>query len=477
MVTGMNDNIQDFIKKYSKAISEGNAAIFAGAGLSIPSGYVNWSGLIKDFAEEIHLDVNKEKDLIEVIQFYCNSKGGRGAVNDAIYDKFTKKAKSNINIQILSKLPISTYWTTNYDKIIENELEKAGKIVDIKIVPESLALTKSNRDAILYKMHGDCDNPSECILTKDDYESYNINRQLFTTALQGDLVSKTFLFIGFSFDDPNLRYILSRIILLLGENRREHYFFTKKLSKADCKPQKDYSYYNNRRNLQINDLLRYGIRAVEIEDFSEIPYILNKVSMHVYAKKVFVAGSCRYYGEWDKESAFIFMSLLGHKLVENGFSVHTGMIEGVGPQIINGVLSAISENKLQIDKFLRITTLPLINGDDSHIDIEAKRMFQNNMISETGIVIFLFGNQYYDGVLKSSKGVLHDYYRAKEQNKYMIPVGSTGFAAQDILLDMKSNREHYSYLNEYWDVLQSEKNPDKLSDIVIDVIRTITASI
>ena len=194
-------------------------------------------------------------------------------------------------------------------------------------------------------------------------------------------------------------------------------------------------------------------------------------------RSVFVAGSCRYYGEWDKESAFIFMSLLGHKLVENGFSVHTGMIEGVGPQIINGVLSAISENKLQIDKFLRITTLPLINGDDSHIDIEAKRMFQNNMISETGIVIFLFGNQYYDGVLKSSKGVLHDYYRAKEQNKYMIPVGSTGFAAQDILLDMKSNREHYSYLNEYWDVLQSEKNPDKLSDIVIDVIRTITASI
>lgn len=477
MVTGMNDNIQDFIKKYSKAISEGNAAIFAGAGLSIPSGYVNWSGLIKDFAEEIHLDVNKEKDLIEVIQFYCNSKGGRGAVNDAIYDKFTKKAKSNITIQILSKLPISTYWTTNYDKIIENELEKAGKIVDIKIVPESLALTKSNRDAILYKMHGDCDNPSGCILTKDDYESYNINRQLFTTALQGDLVSKTFLFIGFSFDDPNLRYILSRIRVLLGENRREHYFFTKKLSKADCKPQKDYSYYNNRRNLQINDLLRYGIRAVEIEDFSEIPYILNKVSMHVYTKKVFVAGSCRYYGEWDKESAFIFMSLLGRKLVENGFSVHTGMIEGVGPQIINGVLSAISENKLQIDKFLRITTLPLINGDDSHIDIEAKSMFQNNMISETGIVIFLFGNQYYDGVLKSSKGVLHDYYRAKEQNKYMIPVGSTGFAAQDILLDMKSNREHYSYLNEYWDVLQSEKNPDKLSDIVIDVIRTITASI
>ncbi len=34
--------------------------IFAGAGLSIPSGYIDWKGLLKDFAGEVGLDIEKE---------------------------------------------------------------------------------------------------------------------------------------------------------------------------------------------------------------------------------------------------------------------------------------------------------------------------------------------------------------------------------------------------------------------------------
>ena len=34
------------IKEYTKAIEEGRAGIFAGAGLSIDSGYVNWKELM-----------------------------------------------------------------------------------------------------------------------------------------------------------------------------------------------------------------------------------------------------------------------------------------------------------------------------------------------------------------------------------------------------------------------------------------------
>lgn len=55
--------VSDFKRQYVKAIQEGYAAIFAGAGLSRPSGFVNWKELLRELAEEIHLDVDKETDI------------------------------------------------------------------------------------------------------------------------------------------------------------------------------------------------------------------------------------------------------------------------------------------------------------------------------------------------------------------------------------------------------------------------------
>jgi hypothetical protein len=74
----------------------------------------------------------------------------------------------------------------------------------------SMTMMLSKSRVNVYKMHGDIDRPDEAILTKDDYESYHVKMQPFLNALSGDLISKTFLFLGFSFTDPNLDYILSR---------------------------------------------------------------------------------------------------------------------------------------------------------------------------------------------------------------------------------------------------------------------------
>ncbi len=38
----MDREIELFIRDFLKEVREGNAAIFAGAGLSAPAGYVNW---------------------------------------------------------------------------------------------------------------------------------------------------------------------------------------------------------------------------------------------------------------------------------------------------------------------------------------------------------------------------------------------------------------------------------------------------
>jgi len=218
---------EEFIRKYTNAIREGNAAVFAGAGLSRASGYVDWKGLLRPLAADIDLDVDKETDLLSVAQFYRNKKGSNTSISQAIMDAFSKNVGTNENIQILARLPIFTYWTTNYDELLETGIREANRNPDVKAESDQLSVMKHDRDAIVYKMHGDVNRPANAVLTKTDYELYENRRPLFRTALKGDLISKVFLFVGFSFKDPNLDYILSQIHSLLDENTPEHFcFFT-----------------------------------------------------------------------------------------------------------------------------------------------------------------------------------------------------------------------------------------------------------
>src|SRR5687768_4628634 len=196
----MDKEIELFITHYLKELREDNAAFFAGAGLSAPAGWVNWRDLLRPIAEELGLDIEQETDLVAVAQYHCNQNAGnRHRLNQLLIEQLTVGATPTDNHRLLAHLPISTYWTTNYDQLIETALRGAGKIPDVKYVTEQLATTKVRRDAVVYKMHGDVENPHEAVLIKDDYEKYHLKRGAFINALAGDLVSKTFLFIGFSF--------------------------------------------------------------------------------------------------------------------------------------------------------------------------------------------------------------------------------------------------------------------------------------
>ena len=207
----MNREISLFVDKYVKEIKDNNAAMFIGAGFSKSAAYVDWKNLLRSIAEDLELDVDKEYDLVSLAQYCYNKNGNRSLINDTIFDEFSKEKDIDENHRIIARLPILTYWTTNYDSLIEDALNDAKRIVDVKYSNKHLSLTKPHRDAIVYKMHGDKSNPDEAILIKDDYEQYYRNHAQFITALSGDLISKTFLFVGFSFSDPNIDYILSRI--------------------------------------------------------------------------------------------------------------------------------------------------------------------------------------------------------------------------------------------------------------------------
>lgn len=168
-------------------------------------------------------------------------------------------------------------------------------------MPEDLNITKPNTDVIVYKMHGDIDNAYDAVITKEDYELYETKRELYSQALKGDLVSKTFLFIGFSFDDPNLSYILSRVRTMVGENGRLHYCFMRKVNKDDPKykgkDEKEFIYDEVKQDLKIKDLKRYNIHVLLVDKYEEITEILQNIAYLVNYKNVFVSGSATDFGE------------------------------------------------------------------------------------------------------------------------------------------------------------------------------------
>lgn len=459
------------IKKYTKAIREGNAAIFAGAGLSRSSGYVDWKTFLKPLAEELGLDIDKESDLLSLAQYYRNETGNRASINQEILNAFNKKASDNENINIITRLPIATYWTTNYDKLLEKGLEKANRRVDVKIDSDQLSYTLSDRDAVVYKMHGDVDHPANAVLTKDDYVLYDKKRPIFKTVLKGDLISKKFLFIGFSFEDPNLEYILNQIHALLDENITEHFCFFRKVQKSDYENDEDYGYEKAKQELRSRDLARYGIHTIFVDDYCEITNILQEIEFAVKRSNVFISGSASDYTGWGKEKAEELVYTIAKSLVSNNFKITSGFGLGIGSAIINGALSEIYRTKYKhMDEYLCLHPFPQGIKDP----IERKNVFEQyrrDMISDTGIAIFLFGNKKDpkdECRIINADGCWKEFEEAKKNKNIIIPVGSTGFMAKLIFNEVKKDIDHYKYLEKYLDILEKETDINKL-------VETITA--
>ena len=74
-------DLQAFIKDFAAHIRDGAAAVFAGAGLSVDGGFVNWAGLLREIAEDLGLDVDRETNLVALAQYHVNERRNRSRIN------------------------------------------------------------------------------------------------------------------------------------------------------------------------------------------------------------------------------------------------------------------------------------------------------------------------------------------------------------------------------------------------------------
>ena len=468
---------RQFFKHYAQAMEDGNAALFIGAGLSREAGFVNWKELLKEIAEDLELKIDRETDLPAIAQYHANARS-RNSISRLLIDEFTRDAKPTPSLRALAHLPVATVWTTNYDNLLERAYEEAGRVADVRSGPDDVARPpRPRRTAVIYKMHGDIDRPEEAVLLKEDYEFYPEHRGEYTRVLQSDFLQKTFLFVGFSFTDPNIDQILSRL-RKPGRTRTDHYWIVREIPEAG--PGEDWAereYEKKKQELQIRDLQRYGINALRIKEYREIDTILETLAKLHQRKSVFVSGSAYEAGEFGADRLENFARSLGARLVDNGCRVVSGFGLGVGSALIVGAMEQIYRDpKASVEDRLVLRPFPQGIADAAERAVQWTR-YRQDMLSHARFAVFLAGNKVdpVTGNTVFADGVSEEYHISREKGLYPIPVGATGYVARKIWEEVRtSSPELYEGADvaAELDVLgRADASDDELTGAILSMIQ------
>ena len=279
---------------------------------------------------------------------------------------------------------------------------------------------------------------------------------MFTKLLSVELIRKTFVFIGFSFNDPNLERILSIAKQSLsGKSPQTHYCFMRKVqlvdylnenNKLERKNIEKYIQDRNYQELRIAAMVKYGILTILINDYDEITLMLNHLYNKYITNNVFISGGINPeklsdYGSFDMNDdgssnlspAESFLTTLGKELINNNFHIYTGFGAGVGNYLLAGVLQGNKNgvNGNVINDEIHISSMMEIKN------LETKNHIRERMIEQCSSSIIVFGY----GEINS--GTYQEYDIAKGKGKYIIPVKKTGFAAKKIYDEIvkKNNQE------------------------------------
>lgn len=443
----MNDfmSVEQFLQDFVPAVIDDDAAVFAGAGLSRAAGFVDWKGLLLAFADELGLDLDIETDLVAVAQYHLNREGRiRSRLNQKLTDELSATATPSEAHQNLALLPIKTFWTSNYDSLIEDSLRSAGRKVQIRKSGSSLTVSVREASAEVLKMHGDISDPDKIVITKDDYERYATENAALLRRLQNDLITKSFLFVGFSFADPNLELIFGQLRQIVKDSPRTHYAIFKQPQRDEYRKIGQYRYELNRWRLRLQDLSRYGIQPVVVSDYDEIPELLRQIRIRGQRRRVLVSGSFARPETWSEDRLVDFCHALGTRIIKEGLDLANGFGLGVGGPVITGAIEQLYRTAAtSLERRLLLRPFPQTTPRGMSRATLWDR-YRRDLIAPTGFAIFIAGNKFDDsGNLVVADGVRREFEIARELGKFVLPVGASGSMAQKLWTEVKSDPSAY----------------------------------
>jgi len=298
---------QDLLNQFGGAVLTHNAALFVGAGMSRVAApdSPDWAKLVEPLRRRVHIPADLE-DLPLVAQYFVqHPDGNRQQLEEHVANELSSVRPSRlVGHERLAALPISEVWTTNYDWFLEEVMPTAQVVVR----DEDLADRRTAWDRRIIKMHGGLDGrggwAAPPVITRADYERYESTHQRMWAALTATFLTRSFLFLGFSFSDPNVDVLLRLARSRFEFGGPEHFtVFRRPDSDADRK-----LFPHRVRDLQLS-----GVAVLEIDDHAQLIPLLGRLVRRTRPPRLFVSGSGRGIGD--------VCDRLGRRLVDLGVEV------------------------------------------------------------------------------------------------------------------------------------------------------------
>lgn len=237
----MIDSSQEFNIELVRDLARERVVLFLGAGVSMSGAFVGgghihgWDNFLREAAGSADASVKndvfkliEQKDYLMAAELLKESMAERW--QEIVSDEFSKKAEPSELLRGIINLKQKIIVTTNFDKILENSFPLVD--TDSPNYPEIIIgaerkvfrSLKDQKRTYIIKMHGTVDDPRSMVFTRSEYIRSAFGNDVYNKFLENLLLNYTFLFIGFSMNDPAILSLMEMYALNFPE-ARPHYIF------------------------------------------------------------------------------------------------------------------------------------------------------------------------------------------------------------------------------------------------------------
>lgn len=230
--------IQTFNADLVADIARRRVVIFIGAGASkwakphSGNSFKDWASFLQDAAKSSSPKVRKlVNERLAAKDYLIASELLKSNLTDRWSSILTAEFQQAADVSRLHKAIISLgqriVVTTNFDKLIENAWNESKTSryprVITRIDQQAFKLFR-DEESYLIKIHGSIDEPENIVFDKTSFQRAAFSNQFYQDLVSTLLLTHTFLFIGFSMDDPAVSLLVESHAYRFSDTR-PHYAF------------------------------------------------------------------------------------------------------------------------------------------------------------------------------------------------------------------------------------------------------------